>query len=185
MTKTFEWTLSDGRHGKIVATYNEIMQAKTLDADGVKVEVAPEPTTVDCDMVAYIDGAKIDSCDNVNFWKLINVKDAKKIWGLPIGFLGETADKYEAFLAELFESGKSEEVKAYYAKRNEEKRLKEIAKAKAIIAKAEGQKDIPTAAEAKARREQYNRIHNEGGEGYVPTWITKEEYNNAKALIAE
>ncbi len=182
MTKTFEWTLSDGRLGKIEATYNEIMQAKTLDADGIKIELDPEPTTVDCDMVAYIDGKKIDSCEHTNFWKLINVKDGKKIWGLPIGFRsGETADKYEAFLAELIEAGKSEEVKAYYAKEREQ----EIAKAKAIIAKAEEQKDIPTAAEAKARREQYNRIHNEGGEGYVPTWITREEYNNAKALIAE
>lgn len=59
-----------------------------------------------------------------------------------------------------------------------------IEAAEAVIAKAEAQRDIPTAEEAARRIRQYNNIYNEGGEGYVPQIITVEQYERAKAVLA-
>ncbi|MFT8710100.1 MAG: hypothetical protein ABF820_11800 [Sporolactobacillus sp.] len=64
----------------------------------------------------------------------------------------------------------------------EESKEAEIKQAEAIVSAAEkeGIDKLLTAAELKVWRKRYNDINNEGGEGYIPTRISKEDY--AKAL---
>ena len=90
----------------------------------------------------------------------------------------QAADLNKIF-AEVKEEGKSEEAKAI---ENEEIE-KEIEEAKAIVEKAEQQRDIPTYQEARAREKSYNNLHNEGGEGYVPHIVDINQYNRAKSLL--
>lgn len=52
----------------------------------------------------------------------------------------------------------------------------EVAESKAQIGTAQRHTRIPTPEEAKAIREAYNNLYNEGGEGYVPTIIDTEQY---------
>ena len=103
---------------------------------------------------------------------------------MKIGFNAEDAERYEKFVAKLIEEGATEEVKAYCAEKKEKARKAEIKEAKETIAEAEKQRDIPTAREAEIRRKEYNDLYNEGGDGYVTEWITTEEYEQAKAIIA-
>lgn len=187
MTRTFEWTLNSGKQGKLEVTYAEVMVRETFNADGDIVAAGHMPSDAgNSKMIAYIDGKKVGDCWNKNFWKLIDGSAAgtKKIWGLNIAFSAENAERYEKFIAELIADGTSDDVKAYRANKKSEAREEEIAYAKETIAAAEAQSDIPTAKEARARQIQYNDIHNEGGEGYVPRWVSKEEYENAKSILA-
>ena len=69
------------------------------------------------------------------------------------------------------------------AKIEEEVEEVEIEEAKAIVEKAESQKEIPTFENARRMEKQHNNIHNEGGEGYVPHIIDKNEYEKALKLL--
>lgn len=188
MKGTFEFKLRNGNTCTIEATYECVMENEVLDADGYKIVGQTKPTEAGrCDMVAYVDGKKIDSCWNTSFWRLIDIKEipgAKKIWGLKVGFANpEDAERYEKWIAEIIDGGKSDEVKAY-EKAEKEKEIKEkVESAEKTIAKAESQKDIPTKEEAKRRMKQYNDVMNEGGEGYVPYIISVEEYEYAKEIV--
>lgn len=190
MKGTFEFKLRNGSICTIEAKYECVMENEVFDADGDKIIGKPKPTEAGrCDMVAYIDGKKIDSCWNTAFWRLIDVKEnpgVKKIWGLKVGFANPTdAERYEKWIEEIIEGGKSDEVKAY-EKAEKEKEIKEkVESAKKTIEKAERQKNIPTKEEAKRRMKQYNDVMNEGGEGYVPYIISVEEYEYAKEIVSK
>lgn len=188
MKGTFEFKLRNGNTCTIEATYECVMENEVLDADGYKIVGQAKPTEAGrCDMVAYVDGKKIDSCWNTSFWKLIDIKEipgAKKIWGLNVGFVNpEDAKRYEKWIAEIIEGGKSDEVKAYENAKKEKEIKEKVESAKKTITKAESQKDIPTKEEAKRRMKQYNDVMNEGGEGYVPYIISIEEYEYAKEIV--
>ena len=73
---------------------------------------------------------------------------------------------------------------AAMAKVKAQEREERIEDLQYTIRRAEQQKTIPTAEEAREMRRQYNELHNEGGEGYVPYWITKEDYEEAKRDLA-
>ena len=183
---TMTWKTSSGLNGRIEATYSETMERKVYNADGYTIEGDMEPTRAgNCNMVAYIDGKKVDDCWNPEFWALIdtNKPGIKKIWGLNVGFFAEDAAKYEAFVARIIEDGTSDEVKAYRAAQDKKENEDALENAKEIIKKAEAQRDIPTEKEAAERRRAYNDVHNEGGEGYIPTWITREAYDEAKKIV--
>ena len=81
----------------------------------------------------------------------------------------------EAELIAISESNRQ----AKLAKANAE----DIAKLRNIIDAAERQKDIPTRVEANRRIKEYNDLYNEGGYGYVPTIVSREEYDAAKQLL--
>lgn len=185
MKGTFEFKLKDGRTCTIEATYECTMKNEILDADGYMVVGQPRPAnTLQCNMIAYVNGEKFDSSRDPNFWRLIDVPGAKKIWGLKVGFASqEDAKRYEEWLAELIDGGKSDEVKAYEKIKNEKEINNIIEVAKETIKKAESQKDIPAKEEAKRRMNQYNDIVNEGGEGYVPYIVSAEEYEYAKGVV--
>ena len=93
----------------------------------------------------------------------------------------EMAAELNKIFAEVKEEGKSEEAKAI---ENEEIE-KEIEEAKAIVEKAENQRIIPTKEEAKRMWTNYNNLHNEGGDGYVPHIIDKDEYNWALKVLSK
>lgn len=93
----------------------------------------------------------------------------------------EQAADLNKIFEEVKEEGKSEEVKAI---ENEEIE-KEIEEAKAIVEKAEQQRDIPSYQEARLREKSYNNLHNEGGDGYVPHIIDKDEYNWALKVLSK
>ena len=93
----------------------------------------------------------------------------------------QAADLNKIF-AEVKEEGKSEEAGKEIEKEEIEKEIKE---AKAIVERAEQQRDIPSSQEARAREKNRNNIFNEGGEGYVPHIIDKDEYNWALKVLGK
>ena len=186
MEGTFEFKLKGGSVCTIEVTYECIMGNEIVDADGDKIILDPKPTDVGrCQMVAYVDGRKVDSSKNSAFWRLVDTPEGmKKIWGLKIGFSNsEDAERYEKWISGIIESGKTDEVRAYEKAEKEVKIKEKLERAKKTIIKAERQKDIPTKAEAKRRMKQYNDVMNEGGEGYVPCIISLDEYEHAKEIV--
>lgn len=65
----------------------------------------------------------------------------------------------------------------------EKERRERIEYYEALIRRAESQKDIPTEEEAHNRRKRWNDLYNEGGEGYIPSWVTAEQYRYAKEQL--
>lgn len=76
---------------------------------------------------------------------------------------------------------------------NEQKRKEKIAKEKAedvkfyqkVIQCCEKQERLYTREEAAAKKKEWNDIHDEGGEGYIPHFYTIEEYEQAKKRLEE
>ena len=75
------------------------------------------------------------------------------------------------------------EVKEFIEKKEAEEKAWQIAHAKDIVKKAEAQKSIPTAAELRRIQKEWNDVYNEGGEGYVPQMITREQYDDALKVL--
>ena len=84
-----------------------------------------------------------------------------------------------------FESAKAAYLKATLEKEeNEIKKIaKEVENAKNTIEKAEKQQEIMTDAEYQVWAKNYNKINNEGGEGYIPTMVTVERLAKAKETL--
>ena len=71
------------------------------------------------------------------------------------------------------------------AEREEIERNKRIAELRRTIDAAEHQSKIYTKSEAEAYQKWWNDVHNEGGDGFVPTVIYQEWYDEAKRELAE
>lgn len=70
--------------------------------------------------------------------------------------------------------------------RKEKKKIeKSIVEYRQIIEQCEKQEKLYTREEAAEKYRDYNRLYNEGGEGYVPHFYTIEEYELAKAGLSE
>ena len=60
----------------------------------------------------------------------------------------------------------------------------ERGKAAEIVAKAEGQAEVLSAAEIMERAAKWQAVHNEGGDGYAPSYgVSREEYEAAKKIL--
>lgn len=59
----------------------------------------------------------------------------------------------------------------------------EIAKEVVELAEKEGIENLLTTAELKVWRIKYNNLYNEGGEGYVPTRISREQYEKQREFL--
>lgn len=165
------------------------MVEKTADLDGDIISMGKEPYTK-ANLELWVDGKKIDSCWNTAFWQIIDAQGMKKVWGLPVGMSAEQAIKVDEFLKAIIEDGKSPEVKEHEHNKMAAEKTEEIKRAKTIIEKSEKtyknqDGTLMTSAQAKEWKRQYNNLHNEGGEGYVPEIITQEMYDDAKATLAE
>lgn len=188
MKKTFTWETT---HKFVLeAEYSEKLVEKVHYLDGDEIHTGKMEKKENAYIAIYVDGKKLkECCLGTNWWRLIDVKikeGYKRIWGLDgVAFSPETAEKIEAFLAEVKAEGKDEAVTAFEAEKKAKEIAEKIESYEEIIKAAEKQADIPTRKEAKARMKHYNDIHNEGGEGYVPYIISLEEYEQAKQKLAE
>lgn len=61
-----------GKTIRLEAEYHAYMGRKIADADGIKVDIGPE-VKITSEMVAFVNGAKYDTCRDENFWRLIDV----------------------------------------------------------------------------------------------------------------
>ena len=186
MEKTLTWTGSKGNEIELRAHCTITMQNKTVDLDGHRFVTGKEPST-SADLELWIDGKKIDSCWDTNFWKMIDFKEGyKKIWGLEIAMTNEQAEIVEAFLNEVIESGKSNAVIVDETAKAEAEKAEKIAKAQKVVdAAAKYTTPLMTDAEYRVWATNYNNVVNEGGDGYVPSLITVEQLEYAKRVLAQ
>jgi hypothetical protein len=188
MKRELEWTTAKGIECKIVAEYEKVMERTSYDLDGDIIYRDAEPVER-ASMTVYADGKKIAKCLDVFFWGLIDVPNnagVKKISGLPVGFSkSETIKQYEEFVKSLIEDGTSDEAKSYEAAKENEAVEEELQNAKEIVRMAESQNEILPYAEVKKYIANYSSVNNEGGEGYIPRIISKEEYDKAKRCIGK
>jgi hypothetical protein len=184
--KTIKWTGTRGNEFELRAECKITLIEKILDADGQKIPTSEYVEDEEANLEAYIDGKRVGSSWNTDFWEIIDVTGTsyKRIWGIEkMGMTAKQAEKVELFLNEVIAEGTTEEVKEARIIKDAKEKARIIKNAKEIIAKAEAQNEIPTAEEYKTYRKNYNNLHNEGGEGYIPTMITKEEYDYAKSIV--
>ena len=187
MTKSITWKNSRGNIVKLTASYEEKMVNEILNADGQVIVSKNLVNEVKANLAATLDGKLIDNCWDVSLWNVVDAKGMpfKKIEGIStIGMTAEQGKLVQEFLKSVIESGKSEEVTKHETEVMENEKAEKIKDAKEIITKAEKQTSIPTVAEYKVWARNYNNLHNEGGDGYVPKLITKEEYEYAKSILA-
>lgn len=93
--------------------------------------------------------------------------------------INQTIKKMKAELAQEFEIKPNEQIEA----EKEEAETIEIAKEIVKQAEKEGVEKLMTAEQIKKWRKRYNDIQNEGGEGYIPTRISQEQYKKALKIL--
>lgn len=184
--KTLTWIGTKGNQMELRASCKTYMRETEHDLDGWKIKGDPKPYT-DANLELWVDGKKIDSCWNTNFWQIVDTENGlRKIWGLPVGMTKEQAEIVEKFLQEVIEAGKSEEVKSYEAEKATAEKAKEIAAAQKIIDKAATYtQPLMTEAKYRAWARNYNNVMNEGCEGYIPEYITVEQLERARKIVSE
>lgn len=175
MNKVFTWSLKDGRKAEVVVTNCLVtLSQKVLDADGFKIETGEYSTVTIGDAYLYVAGKKIQHthASGLNLIdRYFNGPYCKMISGLPAAFDDPAlVERYEAWLAEVMEEAKTDEVKAYEA-------------AQARVAEPETA-DVAEPVKADVEKErEYDLTYNEGGEGYnpyrtgsVPTYRTGRQH---------
>jgi hypothetical protein len=184
--KTLAWMGSKGQKIELRAFCKTTLVDDIINADGDKINVGKKIQTK-ANLELWVDDKKIDSCWDTDFWKIIDVKPGlKKIWGLPVAMTPEQAEIVEKFLKEIIESGKSEEVKTEETAKAEAEKAKRRARAQRIVDAAEKYTTpLMTDAEYRVWARNYNHLHNEGGDGYIPERITVEQLKDAKKVLAE
>ena len=183
--KKLSWTGKNGNQIELRATCKTEMVDNIIDLDGLQIKSGKKAST-SAMLELWADGKKVDSCWNTAFWKMIGIDNGlEKVWGLKLAMDAERAKEVQKFLDDVIENGKTAEVKEAEAKKAAEETAKEIATAKSIIEKANGQSEIMTNAEYARWRRNYNNINNEGGEGYIPKLVTAEELQYAKEILAK
>lgn len=181
--REFITTLKNGREMKIVATY---VSELTVDPMVCNYPNMPRDyvSHYGSVMVAYIDGVKIQhTSTDPSFWRLIDTNGIKKIWGMPIGFEDpEKINAYNAFLVDLMQE--DDEVIAFKQAAKRKKTEEELKYYRQVVAQCNAGWMVETEEEVKKKRKQWNDLHNEGGDGYVPTWYTRAQYEYAIEYIA-
>lgn len=179
--KTLKWNTKSGNAVELRASCTVTLEIETANMDGDIFEIGSKPYS-NANLELWIDGQMIDSCWDTSFWKVIDShqEGIKIVHGLrTIGMTPEQGAIVQDFLNAVMENGKSEEVREYEAAAAAKEMKQEIENAEDIVEKAQKQEKLMTEAEAKDWAEKYNNLYNEGGEGYIPTMITKELYEAA------
>lgn len=181
--RTFEWQAANGQTARIEVEYECRLDDTELDADGWKIKGGKE-LFEHGDLVAYLGDKVLGRCNMPMFWGLISTSRGKMIHGAEVGFRRDAdAARYAEWIAQVKADGETAEAKAYKQAQAKQEAQRDLAEARETVRKAEAQKDIPTQAEARRRIKAYNDLYNEGGEGYVPRIITREEYDYAQEII--
>jgi hypothetical protein len=190
MFKSISWTGKKGNKIELKAYCKITMANNTIDLDGHIITMGQEPLT-DANLELWVDGKKVDSCWDINFWVMIDIAghpEFKKVWGLDLAVNLEQAEKVTAFFESVINEGKAAEVKLH-EKSESDKEAARLAKgAERVIAEAEhtvknNDGTLMTNEQAKVWARRYNDLHNEGGEGYISEVITKEDYEWAKSIL--
>jgi len=189
--KKINWLGSKGQNIELRAYCNIVMQETEINLDGDIIKGQAEPRT-DANLELYVDGIKIDSCWDINFWEIIDVPQLpgiKKIWGLKVAMNAEQAAKVGEFLKSVIEDGKQQEVKEHEAAKATEEKAEIIEIATSILTKVANtpkRQDgaLMTKQEARTWAKNYNNVMNEGGEGYIPEVITQEDVAWAQKILS-
>lgn len=187
--KSFLWTGSKGQKMEIKAAYAEVVEDKIINLDGHSFKDGTE-IRKKSNIQFWMDGKLIES-DELGEWRIYESRQ-KGVYRMrslnSCGFLVETAKELEAFLNSVIEEGRTEEAKEYHRAEEQKEKENELRQAREIIRlseKSPKNKDgkLMTREQAKAWKRQYNNIHNEGGSGYVPDVVTKEDVEHAENII--
>lgn len=176
--KTYTTVTAKGNELRFEISYNKEVVEVERNLDGYIVtvnEVSEEQEIklyVNGQLTAEGDYLYIDNNENGIYIRMGNKA---------ITLTEEQAADLDKMFEEVKEEGKSEEAKEI----EKEEIEKEIKEAKAIVERAEQQRDIPSSQEARAREKSRNNIFNEGGEGYVSHIIDKDEYNWALKVLGK
>lgn len=178
MKKTHEWTSArTGDKTTVEIEYTKTVREIVLDADGVKIETGKNEIVETMIITASVNGQIVARSTSGYM-----MADSRFPAGcIQIGRMVCNPEASKAIIA-LIDECKAEET-AEVAEVKAAEKAEEVAEAQEIVAAAEKQTTIPTAAQYREFRRRYNEIHNEGAEGYIPTMITKEQYEAAKAII--
>ena len=128
-----------------------------------------------------------DNADGTSLMVLSNDKHNEKIKVVKLQLKKETTDKVRQAIAEAVATEKPEKMIKEEAEKEEKNRQWEIRNCQEIIknAEKEGIDKLLTRKELRAWRRNYNNIMNEGGEGFIPNRVSREDYEMAKLKLAE
>lgn len=193
MTKTIGWTTESGKEIEFVITSTTQMVDDINYADGYNLNVGREvyengtltlnvngmkPMTTSLSI--YTHATEVDGYTLEKNPKLAGLYIVANI---PLAMTEDKAILLNATIAEVIEAGKTDEVKAYEAAQAAKTAEKETIWAQGIIEKAAKQDKPYTDAEIRTMTANYNNLYNDGGEGYVPTWVSQAEYDKAQRII--
>lgn len=193
ITRSFEYD-KDGKNISIQATYEESIWQKVLDADGWQIPTDETVMTrnINIDLVATANGKEykfdVRLTPDRPYFEIDKRNGAKVFPYYPNGIHfvdDDIPNKISEFLTELVAEGTTEEAKKIIEVQKKKDLAKKIEEAKRAIEIGRSQAFLPTEAEAKAMRKQYNDIHNEGGDGYVPSYVTAERFQCASDFLKE
>lgn len=192
MKKEMSRTVNFGK-GQAVVTVT--LQNKKIDMDGdqwesknVEKNINIEISSSDGKVVAESPFAQIIEDNNSNRRYMENAKlDLNKKYTRVGKVLAEGVEAHNAINTAV-EEIENELAQEFGVKTEKEmKQEEEIEEAQAIVKAAEKQgiENLMTASELKIWRANYNRLHNEGGEGYIPARVSKEKYQRALEVLSQ
>lgn len=188
--RSIKWTGKKGNEIELKASCETTTVDNIADSDGYKIDLGKKPYTR-ANLELWIDGKKIDSCWDTNFWRLIDAPNCvgyQKIWGLNIMMVDDQAIKVDAFLKAVIKDGKNADAISFEAAEANKEAAEQIAKAERIMAQSEhtitnSDGTLMTDDQAKSWAKRYNDINNEGGDGYIPQVVTAGDVEWAKRIL--
>ena len=165
--KTYKFNTQSGKEVKLEISYTieKVNFNRDLDGYGYQKQEVVE----NGEIKIYVEGKEFGTITDLYLPEGKNFRIGNAI----IKLTDEQRAEINAIITALKEDAKVEE----------EVEEVEIEEVKAIVEKAESQKEIPAYETANGMEREHNEIYNEGGEGYVPHIIDKDEYRRAlKAL---
>jgi len=165
--KTYKFNTQSGKEVKLEISYTIEKVSFNRDLDGY--DYKEEEVVENGEIKIYVEGKEFGTITDLYLPEGKNFRIGNAI----IKLTDEQRAEINAIITELKEAAKVEE----------EVKEVEIEEAKAIVEKAESQKEIPTFENARRMENEHNNIYNEGGEGYVPHIVDKNEYEKALELL--
>ena len=195
MTKTIGWKTLSGKTVEITMTHEYTMIDDISYTDGYNINLGRKPQE-NGTVVITVEGQKPVSV-HLNAYTIARELSGASLKNNP-QFAGmyqlpntmiltskENAELFNQTVAEVLAGGKNEEYKAHEAAEIAKTEKQEIAWADRIIEKAAKQDRLYTDEEIQIMTANYNDLYNEGGEGYVPTWVSQEQYDKAQSIIGK
>lgn len=189
--KSVEFKTSRGQTVTIKIEVTKEVIDNIVDADGNLVNLgkkAYENTT----FTVYIDGTYKFKTTSLSLVDGNNSDFAKRVKAAGgVAFLENlvlTEKNYQKVLNALNEANQevvNEEYENLVAEEVQKENEEIINEAKKIVklAQKEGIENLLTEADLIIWRENYNNLHNEGVEGYIPYRVSKEAYTRAKTIL--